>query len=135
MCVCVFAYLWVLLNNTGMRRGETAERERWWNRDNEDLESNAKPFKTTHSQLINQPLDSRTHSHTHTRTHISHGFIRSLCSYGPIVRDKVHVLALISYRFGAATCKLCHWPNPAELRDRKSREKEDNVSQEGIFFL
>lgn len=96
-CVCVFAYLWVLLYNTGLRRGETAERERWCYRDNEDLESDAKLFKTTHSQLINQPLDSRTHSHTH----ISHGFIRSLCSYGPIVRDNVHVLALISYRFGA----------------------------------
>lgn len=31
-------------------------------------------------------------------------------------------------------CKLCRWLTPTELRDGKTREKEDKVSQNRTFF-
>lgn len=63
-CVCVCLSADAAVEHWCEERAN-AEREDWCYGDNEDLESDAKPFRTSHSQLINHPLDSRTHTHVH----------------------------------------------------------------------
>lgn len=124
-CVCV------LIWGCCCEERANAKREDWCYGDNEDLESGSKPFKTSHSQLINHPLDSR--ADTHTRTHISHGFIRVLCCYGALVGDKVHILPLVSNhlggRFFLSLAKGSRQPRQLKEKDKVSQNSTDDGQQ------